>query len=529
MSIISVSLPSDGTNADVSDYNTPITTIVNAINGNLDSTNIASLSGTKITAGTIPGSALDSTTAAGYITGLTAPNTVTALGNRSYSMVFNGVDYTSTLSSGMRLRTTRSVAAPTQCTNLNGTTQFYSKTSPAGMTFTDNWTQSAWIKLSNYPSGDAVIAGRFTTTGFTMVIKTTGQLQIAGVGAANRIGLTYQSVPINKWVHVAATMTMSTGTVNTYIDGVVVPNAVTGSGTSLTQAGNYEVGSSNGGTNLFPGKLAQVAIYNAVISQATILAAMHQTLAGTEPSEISAFSFNNTINDLNVSNANNLTANGSAVATNLDTPFAQTQNLTGITTGTVNYAIIQSVTFSTNTTVVVQVPEGCTIPTSGGVSALVYSSNKTPYGFPSQTGKWSLETLILSNVTAPGSTISTIYNPGGINLSVPIGAWTVGSDLSVQSNPTSTAVNAFGGISTSASSFSEPTLGDLFFQNGITASGLSVYTIRNRRDNILLATATPYFALVSAGVALNSAMILRGAASTTAPEHTRIYAENAYL
>lgn len=40
MATISVSLPSDGTTADVSDYNTPITTIVNEFNGNIDNDNI---------------------------------------------------------------------------------------------------------------------------------------------------------------------------------------------------------------------------------------------------------------------------------------------------------------------------------------------------------------------------------------------------------------------------------------------------------------------------------------------------------
>lgn len=42
MGVISVSLPSDGSTADVADYNTPINTIVNAINGNLDNANIVS-------------------------------------------------------------------------------------------------------------------------------------------------------------------------------------------------------------------------------------------------------------------------------------------------------------------------------------------------------------------------------------------------------------------------------------------------------------------------------------------------------
>ncbi len=42
MGIISVSLPADGSTADVGDYNTPVTTIVNEINGNLDDANIKS-------------------------------------------------------------------------------------------------------------------------------------------------------------------------------------------------------------------------------------------------------------------------------------------------------------------------------------------------------------------------------------------------------------------------------------------------------------------------------------------------------
>lgn len=42
MGSISVSLPADDSTADVADYNTPITTIVNAINGGLDNANIIS-------------------------------------------------------------------------------------------------------------------------------------------------------------------------------------------------------------------------------------------------------------------------------------------------------------------------------------------------------------------------------------------------------------------------------------------------------------------------------------------------------
>lgn len=40
MGTVSVSFPADGTTIDVADYNNPITTIVNEINGNLDNANI---------------------------------------------------------------------------------------------------------------------------------------------------------------------------------------------------------------------------------------------------------------------------------------------------------------------------------------------------------------------------------------------------------------------------------------------------------------------------------------------------------
>ena len=56
MGNISVSLPSDGETIDASDYNTPINTIVNVINGDLDNSNIASdaaIAGSKLANGSV--------------------------------------------------------------------------------------------------------------------------------------------------------------------------------------------------------------------------------------------------------------------------------------------------------------------------------------------------------------------------------------------------------------------------------------------------------------------------------------------
>jgi len=54
MANISVSLPADGDTIDSSDYNTPITTVVNEINGGLDNSNIATnaaIAGSKLADG----------------------------------------------------------------------------------------------------------------------------------------------------------------------------------------------------------------------------------------------------------------------------------------------------------------------------------------------------------------------------------------------------------------------------------------------------------------------------------------------
>lgn len=348
------------------------------------------------------------------LTGI-APTTVTANGNRSYSMVFNSVDLTSYLSTGMRLKLNRTVTAPTQCTSLNGTSQYYSRASAsvAGMTFTNNFVVSAWVKLNSYAT-NSVIVSRFNgTSGWQIYASTTGQIAFDAfnAGAGNFFTVkSYQSIPLNKWVHITAQMDMTVTTNSSttnyiMIDGVDVPAFATRGGTnptSLVQAGNFEVGSSQA-LSFFNGKLAQVAVFNAKVTQATIQSYISQGLAGTETSLISAYSFNNSINDLNA-NANNLTANGSAVATNADSPFGG--QASGLISSTLDYGIITSATFSTNTTLTVQVSEGNAIPTSGGVSAVSYSVQKAPYNFPADS-KFGIEVY--------SSTIASALLASGIN------------------------------------------------------------------------------------------------------------------
>jgi len=365
----------------------------------------------------------------------TTISAVAANGNRSYNLT-SSADMTTVLSPGMRLRTTRTVAAPTQCTSLNGTTQYYScpsATVAADMTFTDDFVAGAWVKLSAYQVS-AVISRVDATTvanGWELQIGSDGRVALIGRNAGNAnfsFVQSYQSLPLNKWVFVAAQLDMSSFTASTttsYImfDGVDVPCTVSRAGTNptaLVQSGNLNIGAIAGGAEFFPGKIAQPFVSSAKITQANIKTLYSQGLTPaliTANSIISAYSFDNAITDLNTTSANNLTANGSAVATNADSPFGGQAD--GTISSTLDHAIIQKVTASTIT---VQVAEGCTIPTSGGVSSLSYATVKSPYGFPVREDKWELEVLIRNNVAMNVGVISTEYS-SQLAIVAPLGSW----------------------------------------------------------------------------------------------------------
>lgn len=457
-------------------------------------------------------------------------SSVTYNGNRSYSVV-TGTNLSSTISAGMRLRTTRTVSAPTQCTSLNGTNQYFNKTSPAGMTFTDDFVVSAWVKLTRYPGAGTVgiIASRYNgTSGWATYIDSSGRILTAGwnAGAINYSQVqSYQSVPLDKWVHVAVQLDMSAFTATTttsyiMIDGVDVTALVLRGGTNptaLVQAGNLEIGSYNGGSNPFPGKLAQVAIFNAKVTQATIRGYISQGLAGNETSLISAYSFNNSINDLNTTNANNLTAQNSAVATNADSPFGGQSD--GTISSTLDYGIVQKVS---GTTLTVQVAEGNTIPTSGGVSSISYSNFKAPYGFPAQRGKWAVEYIVKIDDSGAVNA-NQIYAITSVNFTLPIGEWALAFKAVVQNIRASGGFGAAtAGLSTSSSSFSNDKF-VLTHYHSSNVSNISVVTpFVIPPTSVSTTSATSYYFLKQSGTA--DTMGVRGDIASTV-----IQAENAYL
>lgn len=440
MPIINPTLPADGDNAVVEPYNAAITAILGVLNGGIDDSNISAVNGSKIAAGSVPITAMNAAANKGWIPLVSPPNSISVLGQHSYNMVFNSADLTAILSIGARLQAIRSATAPVQCANLNGTTQFFSNSSPSGLTFTNNFSEAAHIKLKAYSASTQVIASRFNgTSGWLFGIDPGGRVILEGLnaGAINfRYVLSQQSVPLNKWVRVAAWLDMAgftTATCGVSIDDVSVPIVLTSNGsnpTALIQAGNLEIGSTNGGTLPFNGEITQLEIFNAIISPSTLSSYGGQTITGSETNVVGAWTLSNSLVDLSPSN-NALTANGSATTTTADSPFAQ-----GVAAGTTEYGIVTGIVFSTNTTVTVQVPEGSMLPTSGSLSALSYATVKIPFGFPVQRNKWRISSILsVTNAVASNATYSSFLS-GGWSLNVPTGSWEVGWAAQVYSTTT---------------------------------------------------------------------------------------------
>lgn len=425
MGTISVTLPQDGTTADVADYNNPITTIVTAINGNLDSNNISSLSGTKITAASLPASAFDANTAGSW-QALSGNFTYNGNNGNKEFPITTPSDLTGILSAGMRLRFTRGTTPPTQCMAFTASSsQYATKASPTGITFTGAFTCEAWVYLTGYGGNPAGIIGRTdnTASGFALGLTAAGQPQVfyyASSGTATSWNA-YQSIPLNRWVHIAAVVSSPTGKTlqGIYINGVSVATA-TGStaATALTQGtANLSVGALGSGvSNTFiNGYISEARIWSVAQTQANIQANMAINCTGSETNLVACFRGAGDFSD-KTSNANTLTATNGAIATQAANPYNATE-----------YAIVTKVTASTLT---VFTGTDYTVP-NATIQNFYYSMSKTPFGFPSQSSKWSLVFPI--NTTIPKSSGLVRYqmqNIGGLNFGLPTGSWKIKAQYS---------------------------------------------------------------------------------------------------
>jgi len=338
-------------------------------------------------------------------------------GNKEFELD-STTDLTSLVSPGMRMKVTRGTTPPTQCLDLEaGSSQYAAKSSATGISFTDDWTVEAWIKLESY--GDSAIISRrnASTEGFEFGLTSDGRLLNQGmrIAANNRTTTTYQSIPLGRWVHVAATMNNSANTHTMYIDGTSVPfsTATNGTITAIVQGTQpLTIGNRPAGAVYFDGKIADVRIWSVVRTATEIRDNMNQQLTGSETNLVAYYKLNGDLND-STANANNLTGSGGAAPTNVDNPMQ-----------TIEYGIITKIT-STKLTVFTGTDHN--IPNMT-LSTPKFSTQKTPFGFPTAKNKWEIVVPLAVNLNTASQSFATLT----YTIFVPIGAWYLRSQIGLQ-------------------------------------------------------------------------------------------------
>lgn len=349
----------------------------------------------------------------------TSPDTFTYASNAGdgeYTVTAPG-DVTTRYSPGMKFRVTRGTAPPTQSTDLeSSSSQYASDTSLTGITFTDDFTVEAWIKLESYAVGSysTILARRQSSGGWSVGLDDKGRVDIVGFdtsGANVKRGISYQSVPLNKWVHVAATLDLSGSTSTIYLNGKLIASQFTtiGTITTITQTSDLAIGrAGNSSTEYFDGKIADVRLWNAIRTGTQIRDNMNIQLVGNETNLIGYWKLNGNFND-STSNANNLTAGGGAVATNVDNPM-----------NTIEYAEIIKASYSApNTTLILKTAEGFNIPNLT-LNSAGYSTAHAPLNFPIKAQRTTLLGNVVFGTNYSSSSTSAAQVPGmSITANVP--------------------------------------------------------------------------------------------------------------
>lgn len=295
-------------------------------------------------------------------------------GNKEFAITTPN-NLTGVLSAGMKLNITRSVTPPTQCMAFaSASSQFASKATPSGISFTAAFTCEAWIYLNSYTGTSQFIMERENgTSGWGFNITATGKVNVyygASSGFTNFTST--RSIPLNRWVHVAGAVTsVSSKTAAVYIDGYADTTVLVGTTTTLTQpTANLQIGAYNTPNQYFNGFMSEVRLWSVAQTQSNIQSNMAVNLVGNETNLVGLWQGSGNFNDA-TSNANNMTAQAGASSTQANNPY-----------NPVEYGVIANVNFSNpTTTVTLHTGPNGNIPNQT-LNTPQYSTAENPYGLP---------------------------------------------------------------------------------------------------------------------------------------------------
>lgn len=122
-----------------------------------------------------------------------------------------------------------------------------------------------------------------------------------------------------------------------------------------------------------------------------------------------------------------------------------------------------------------------------------YSTMKSPFGFPGNPIKWTVETTDETNRTQATPTAGTWYNLNSNSIYIPIGTWIVEykCNVSAAKNPTAN-LDVQVALSTANNSASDALLTGFSYVQGASASVVNVSGVYSRKV-LVIAAETPYY------------------------------------
>ena len=164
---------------------------------------------------------------------------------------------------------------------LNGSSGYINCGAPAALNLTAAWTLEAWVYLTSAPNGSAVISELYTGAGDQvlyalgfggMVVGGTSQLQVGFYTGSTWRYIQGAALSLNTWHHIAGTWDGTN--LRLYADGAQVASGTPASGpvagmNGLVLGRRWDTA---GSAPYLPGRLDEVAIYDAALSATRILA-----------------------------------------------------------------------------------------------------------------------------------------------------------------------------------------------------------------------------------------------------------------
>ncbi len=143
----------------------------------------------------------------------------------------------------------------------NFSIELWFQTTTGGISTGTNWYEGAGLV-------DGAVSG--AAADFGVALRADGKV-MAGVGTPDVTITSPLGYRDGAWHHVVFTRTMTTGALVLYVDGVSVATG-TGSKVTLTAPPALTFGRIQSGTNSFAGSLDEIAVYNTVLTPATVAA-----------------------------------------------------------------------------------------------------------------------------------------------------------------------------------------------------------------------------------------------------------------